>query len=664
MHTPLAACYNIKLFVSIYRAILRMLEGLKSDSPSVRLFVQSWVNFALSREEDLHKLLQPLLRILLTPNTFRRSALELESNPLHIGMGLSAKEAEKDLAYAKYYYASLGIPDPRDASKRGQYKENLYHYSQLFDTKQVLYALSLLQCVIDVDPPSVLSSMSSVLVERLSYGASHAHSTKETTYSNEHILRETPSLSQKSLLELTLSSSMDILRSEYPVNLEASLSNHLDNVHVQIASADLVYNLLTHLTKILTPPQVCQEADGDTSTLGRRKVNSSSFVSALVTLCDVQKITLLALGQVVQDLRYIHQHSESLPNETITKDNSLWIGLLEQGPLKSVGDGTENQCLDPQTALQSLFTHLLMIVQGLVAMETQCLCKQGSAITPTQSTSSSVTSGLSTSCDIMLPAILSSVPTATQPFFQLLLLDLLSDCASAHLHEILLNLFSSLLPNLLNQQLYELTPKVLKQLCKNLETTPLKKERSVDSNPSSSCVDSSRVNSNLSIFYLDCLCVIITWCLYGEPQPPLCEGSKSGHKYHQTVNPYWRKLRVTEVEEQSESLSPSSRQLSTMSWLFSVFTASAQGSKSLATNEDTTNKQNYFSRSRVGINSRVGQYTLMLLPAVYNAIIEVWRGCGHNLGSESIGRVRLGYEVEDIGTRKTKMEAEVSDCYS
>ena len=577
-------------------------------------------------------------------------------------MGLSPEDAERDPAYAKYYYASLGIPDPRDASKRGQYRENLFHYSQLFDTEQVLYALSLLQCVIEVDPPSVISSMSSVLVDPLSYGGSHARGTKETTDSSEHILREAPSLAQKSLFELTLSSTMDLLRSDYPANLEASLSSHLDNINVKIASAELVYSLLTHLTKTLASSRVCQATEGEASTIGRRKINSSSFVSALVTLCDVQKITLLTLGQVVRDLRDVHQCLVSLPNETNASDNSLWTSLLQPGPLNSVSEGAETLCLDPQAALQSLFTHLLMIVQGLVAMETQCQCKQASAITPTQPTTSSTSSGLSTSCDVLLPAVLTSVPTATQPFFQVLLLDLLSDHASAHLHEILLNLFSSILPNLLNQQLYELAPKVLKQLCKNLEIAPQKKEKSVDSQtePSSSCVDISR---KLSVLYLDSLCAIIVWCLYGESQPPLCEGSKSGHKYHQSMNPYWRRLQVVEVEEQSEPLSPNSRQPSTMSWLFSVFTASAQGSKSLAINDGSTSKQNYFSRSRIGINSRVGQYTLMLLPAVYNAIIEVWRQCCHSLGSESTGRGRSGYEV-DVGevssSRKTKMESEVS----
>lgn len=655
-----------------------MLEGLQSESASVRLLVTSWVNFVLSREEDLKALFQPLLRILLIPNAFRQSMRAFEPNPLFIGAGLSADDADKDPAYAKYYYATLGIPDPRDPSDRGQLKENALHYSQLYDARQVLYALSLLQRVVDVDPPAVIGSMSAVLVDPLSYTGvhyrheAHVSSGEDDTPTSTHPPDDTPisthpqsdvslgdtptprvpvkDSTQRSLLEITLSSSLCFLQSDYSPDLEAPPPSHRDNLLVKIASTDLVSTLLFQLTGSLGTVRPTQPQDSESGTRGKRKIDNPSFISALTTLCDVQKTILLALGGVVQDMRDNSTSTGCPRGGDDASDGCVRVGLSDgcvrvglrdgcvrvglRGDLRtSEGREPDSQPSDPTLALRSFFTHLLLSIQGLVALETQCLCMQENVAMASKM--SSLSSGVRAADGGFFPALLPNVPTASQPFYQSLLLDLLSDSTLSPLHETLLNLFLSTLPNMLNQQLHELAPRVIKQLCKNLELSSMQKKKS-------ETVSSDRKQC---VLYLYSLCAVVSWCLYGEHQPSLCDGPAP----HTSLNPFWRSLHVKDIEEQNETLSPSSRQLSTMSWLFRVFTYSTHTGKALITDDQGCSRiQNSFSSSRVGVASRVGQYTLMLLPAIYNAIVHVWRGCGHSSGSESVER---GREFDIGGSR-------------
>ena len=592
-----------------------MLEGLKSDSPSIKQFVQSWVTFALSRSDDLQTLLQPLFKILAMPNVIRKPALDRESEKYRIGMSLSQKDAEKDQAYAKYYYDSLGIPDPLDFARSGQHCETTCHYSQVIDTGQILYALSLLQCVIEVAPRTVVSRMGISLVEPGAYCLEG----KEKVFTGEESGKEGV---RKCLLELAISLCVDLMRSEYSSALEAPLSCHLGNLAVRISSVELLHCLLEHLTRLSAESM---GVEGETSS-----TLSSSFASALVTLCDVQRTSLLVVGRVVKHLRAFKM--KDVPHE-----DNVWLKLKNDEP----------SSLNPEFTLQSFFTQLLLLVYALVALETQCHSKQTAKVTTPQ-TDRPQSSGLRTSTNEWLPPVLPSVPTASQQFFQELVLDVLSDQKLTHLHETLLHLITALLPNLLDYQLAELGSKVLKQLCSNLEELS----------------SSSKVKHRLrgewtgrqTTLYLSSVYSIISWSLFGETRPSP-EEERSGYK---TINPYWRKIRVTDSEEQESSLTPTSRQPSTMSWLLSVFSTSSQMNKSLTGTEEGGAGHAPFSRSRVGVNSRAGQHVLMLLPAVYNAVAEIWRGCGHGAKGVELTVSTKG----DVGKRKLALMTQVCSSLS
>lgn len=553
-----------------------MLEGLKSDSPLMRQFVQSWVTFALSRAGDLQALIQPLVKILASPNALRQPVLDRESEKYRMGMELSQDDAEKDQVYAKYYYDSLGIPDPMDFAKSGQHCEALCHYSQVIDTRQLLYALSLLRSTIEVDSPSIIGHMGKALVETTLYPLGG----KVGTCSGEDLLKE-EGVSRKTLLEVVITLCVDLMRSEYPSALEASLSHHFENLSVRMSSVELLCTMTSHLARLSADTQDV-EAETNSSL-------SSSFVSALVTLCDVQKSALLVLGLVVKDLRGFMKKEE----------NHIWLTLLK----------TEHTLHNPEFTLRSFFTQLFLLVYALVALDTQCHSKQSvSVATPTTNPSSS---GLRTSTNEWLPPVLPSLSTASQPFFHSLILDVLSDSLLTHLHPSLLQLMTALLPNLLEHQLAELATKLLKQICSNLEKL-------------STITKGKQTNGRLTISYLDSLCSIMSWCLYGETGPAVDKGRPN----QRTLNPYWRHIQVADTTDHCDRLSPTSRAPSTMSWLFSVFSTSSQMSKSVSGTEGEDGRPSGLSQSRVGLNSRAGQHMLMLLPAVYNAVAEVWKGCG------------------------------------
>lgn len=601
-----------------------MLEGLKSDSSSIRQFVQSWVTFAVARDDDLQILIEPLVKILASPSQLRRPILDPDSEKYRVGMEFSQTDAEKDRAYAKYYYSSLGIPDPMDFAKSGQHCETTCHYSQVIDSKQLLYALSLLRSTIEVDPPSIIGRMSATLVEATSYGQSSCKMSPD-----DSVVKEDGAASKKTLLEMVISLCVDLMRSEYPSSLEASLSNHLENLSVRILSVELLTALIRHLVRLSGHHQYI-----NASSL------SSSFVSALVTLCDVQKSALLILGRVVKDLRGFVKKDKDQP----------WSTLLNKAHHSS----------DPEFTLQSFFTQLLMLVYSLVALETQYHSKHSPTVatptsrpalaTPTTLRPALATptssSGLSTATGEWLPPVVSSLPTASQPFLHSLVMDVLSDSLLTHLHSSLLQFTAALLPNLMDQQLAELAAKLLKQICYNLE------------NISPTTPKGKRSNGRLVILYLSSLCSILSWCMYGEIEPTSLDQEWVTVR---TLTPYWNQLLVTETLEEDDRLSPTSRAPSTMSWLLSVFSTSSQMSKTLSGSEVNDGGSTGFTRSRVGVNSRAGQHMLMLLPAVYNVVTQVWRGYGLRGNEAELGG-HASSIMGDVSKRKFSLEAQVCVC--
>ena len=637
-----------------------MLEGLRSQSTAVKCFVRSWLKFATERAE-LGRVLHPLLRILVEAELGRART--------------PSKQTDKALSsYGKYYYAGEYHDLEEKKSEKDEFESISLQYSQVFDASRVLYALSLICSVIAADPGNIVGCLGSAVVDVSTYtgpnssGQSCLIATKfhsvplpsSNSISNpaphsETQTPATPSPAPKSLLELLLASCVDFLRSEYQESLEASLPDQLNNQRVRTAATELISVLLRELVLILSQ----HESTGPANT---SMLQNPSYVSALVTLCDTQKVTLLVLARVVQNLRdtsaELELREDSSKSPVMEDSKELNIKGNKSSP---VDDSSTDE---DKTSLETLFVHLLRCVQNLITLDAQC--NPATPASATLLTPNLKNPDISIS---QLPPILASLPTASQPLFQVLLLNILANSSLVHMHRHLLCMFAASLPNL-RTHLDELAPKVLKQICRNLERAFLsEKEREGHKSSRKYQRDSQLLSSDYIISYLESLVIITLWCLFGERPTDSNSGTTQGQLNHRSLNMFWNGTTYTEAEDPSDILSPTSKQPSTMAWLFGVFTTSQRSSPS----------EGGGKVAQVGVDSRVGQYILMLLPAVYNAITDVWKyfssrvstaaggGSGSRFGhggQPSTAGGQFGLQ-EDVGAeRRKRMEFEVRDNLS
>lgn len=716
--------------LSSLRAILRMLEGLQSQDAAVRHFVSSWVRMATLREEDTAKLLRPLLRILAEAEPLRRCELnKCPFSPYEVR--LTKEEAAKDPAYAKYYFASLGISDPEEALKKSQYKESALYYIQVFDVNQVLYSLSLLLSTVSVDPTSIITCMSSIVVDSLSYmnivPSSQssslpvvADSTRSTNKDSSAVFEDSvqlqPGSSQKSVLELVLTTCIRFLQSEFHLSLEVPLEDHLDHVRVKILCTELLEVVHTEFVRILARAHSAANSDSqaaasqpqsESNVLPNRGANitNASYVTALVTLCDIQKTTLLLLAGVVQDLRGLERdkldkdasssrterlrHSDKSASQT--RGASLWRLLLSQQQ-KVGGESPGSRASDPVVSLGSLFVHLLKLVQSLITLDSQCqVCarfsgSKSAAHTPLSLPAlSSMTAGIKLSDGNDLPSVISGITTASQPFFQILLLDILGDASLNRLHVLVLAMFTIITPNLLGHQIDELAPKILKQLCKNLEQ-PRISEKAQDNRGGhqrggkpSHPRELNYLKQN-TVSYLEAAVMIILWCLFGEKNGRFSLQNERGRPSsfsnagapHRTINLFWKVTLIAEKEEANLELTPTLKQTSTIAWLLGVFSQkggvaeSSGGGGGGEQDGDSGLSNMLIGASNTGLTSLVGQYIIMLLPAVYQVLTDLWRvsSCGNGAaGSSTVEPVSGGTALATAPPTYTPTEAVVFSLF-
>ena len=447
------------------------------------------------------------------------------------------------------------------------------------------------------------------------------------------------------------------------------------------------------------------QADSDAlPNRGGANIANASYVTALVTLCDVQKSTLLLLARIVQEMRELERERSNVDPSSQGKkpllccggscsDNdrfSLWKQLLIQHNQReeicrgqqSSSSVSTSQNPDPSVMLGSLFVHLLKLVQSLITLDSQChVCNKlaagssrSAAGTPfslpttTLASSSSVTAGFKLSDGSELPPVLSGITTASQPFFQILLLDILSDVTLGRLHTLVLAVFTTVMPNLVGHQVDELAPKILKQLCKNLEQS----SRTVDKLPPEHKTAAGRKGSLRSSFsskeqndllrhdtisYLESAVTIVLWCLFGEKNGGFSPCNEKGKPLfssffqsdssllQHSMNLFWRVTSIAEREEANLDLTPALKQTSAITWLLGVFsqkgggvteTGGGGGERDDSRGGSSTLSSGLIGASSTGLNSLVGQYIVMLLPAVYKVLTDLWRAsptCSSSLGS-------------------------------
>ena len=483
------------------------------------------------------------------------------------------------------------IPAPSER-ERAQEEEMRLHYTQVLDSDQVLYALSLLQAVLSVHPISVITSLATSLVNPPTYGDSATDQSASVT-------------AQKSLMEVILLSLTSFTRSEYSPSVDVTLTNVVENLRVKSTSVEMIGFLLHQFSVILSSSsseQPASTAVGGTTSGSRGIVHNPSYVSALVTLCDIQKVLLLTLSQVVRNLRQI----------AATAKHSC-EGWSRAGPPVEASNKTVEDALSckgvqvgqiPSVPLQVLYVNLLRCLHNLISVETQCIPSSPAAMTP----GSKHTKKPLSSADTLVHPGLSTV---SQPFFQSLVIDTLADRSLSPLHPHLLHMFSATLPHL-SAQLDHLAPKILRQLCQNLEAT-VTDSKSGSREASRETLKSNGASSGGTavVSNVQALVNIVLCCLFGEF--PL----QSVSLKHSSLNQFWDVGCVSRSDESEEVSTPTSKQPSTMSWLLGVFAGGGQNKPAPLPVGGRSPK--------LGLSQgKVGRSIRLLLPAVYNALTEVW----------------------------------------
>lgn len=166
--------------------------------------------------------------------------------------------------------------------------------------------------------------------------------------------------------------------------------------------------------------------------------------------------------------------------------------------------------------------------------------------------------------------------------------------------------------------------------------------------------DGAAVVSNMQA-----LVIIILWCLFGEY--PTQQASLK----HNLLNRFWDVSRLSHTDDTEEVASPASKQPTAMAWLVDILTATQSKAASSPVGAKSP---------KVGLaQSNVGHSIFMLLPAVYNALAEVWiwfsgRIAPRNAGSDNdrgIGRMKKGVRGGSwLEAEKKKAEYQVSQCTS
>lgn len=637
-----------------------MLEGLQSSDSAVRSLTQSWVRAAITKgsSEGTHRLLQPLVRILLESDTKRKHKAD---GLLSKKITLSRQDAERDMKYANYYFQSLGIENPYLPSNKDQYMEIVKHYTQTFDTSQILYALSLLQLVVGVDSSGFICTVGNTVIDVSMYTTCDVYGTQQQAYDTGRMEAESPDVSspsgpppvltlssQKSLLEVILSVCVDFLCSEYHPSLKSSPDELVENLRVKICCANLLALLLSDLLKILAGHSTANAPDD--IPLSEFKVCSPNFVSALLTLCDIQKVVLLLMGKAVEWWCELSAGASSSRGK-----NGVWSQVARLLQLEDGGD--------PGVILKSFFTHLLRVVQCLIVLDTQFSQSLPIKTNPPLPSPTSDLVTFVSGVDISgpLPSIVPGSATASQQFFREFLLQVLSEPTLACFHDDLLHMFMSTASNLLSQQLIDLAPRIVKQLCCNIEETVQSSAKGTKVTRADSDEGS---NIHLCILYFDCILAITTWCLFGDTRlhpfrgeaTPSSAGPVRCHTqlHHRSLNPFFDVTRVKQADRTRDNLSPTSKQPSTMDWLLGVFTGQKM---SLGVEADGVTSD----AGLVGVSSQAGHHVVMLLPAVYNSMTDMWLDLHFQGMVGGFGGVVSGgaESVESCSFRKQNMVFEV-----
>ena len=119
-------------------------------------------------------------------------------------------------------------------------------------------------------------------------------------------------------------------------------------------------------------------------------------------------------------------------------------------------------------------------------------------------------------------------------------------------------------------------------------------------------------------------------------------------------------ISIAEREEDSLELTPTLKQTSTIAWLLGVFSpkggmAESGGGGGGEQDGDGGLSNILIGASNTGLTSLVGQYIIMLLPAVYKVLTDLWRISSYGVSTASSAVEAFGGGTNLLGTTPTPM---------
>lgn len=340
-----------------------------------------------------------------------------------------------------------------------QLHSHLLLYSQVYDSRRTLYALTTLWNVILTDPSKVLFAMSTTSIsnrlghrsqELQSLCARHQKSLLGKGFYTDLDTESVTSFRSATFLEVVITTCLYFIRSYYPGLPNSRLTEEeiLGNQRVRILSSEILRLIFSELI-----PEI------------KGKPNFTSYLHDMLMRCRVQKVALHSLVASVYNLQYKNGKADDSNNNTTSSEDSFSDTIIS----------LNEKVADSQTFQEDMQKSLIKLLEQLMILEHKSSPQNGSdkSDLPTHSRKPS-DSNIKASRIRFQPQMSSlkycpKVPIPSQAMFLSAIQTALQMSSTASgLHPNWLQLVESSLPYA-GRSLTRLVVCVVSQLCHNLE---------------------------------------------------------------------------------------------------------------------------------------------------------------------------------------------------
>ncbi|XP_076054821.1 protein DOP1A isoform X3 [Oratosquilla oratoria] len=321
-------------------------------------------------------------------------------------------------------------------------------YTQVIDSGQCLYGLSLVRNLIEAQPRLLLLTLASSSISSLKAGspllvllARHRRSVFGEGFDGVSVNELVSQFRSTMYLQVVITVCLYYLRSYYPRLPHLRLrEEHLrDNQEVQVAACEVLIRVFTHLTPLIT-----DSPRGFTP-----------YVADLLNKCKVQKCVLHCLLSTVHAIRGLAKSKADL-NSTGSEVRTFTEDVLEYNSV-SVSD---KLAISPYQE-----TYLMLVIEltsSLIKLEDTLAANRSDNVTREPPSISLKYSGVTSS------KYQPGQPIPAQPMFTMVIFSALKLNHLRHLHSSWLNLFTSALPHM-GHSLPSNALRLTSLLCESLE---------------------------------------------------------------------------------------------------------------------------------------------------------------------------------------------------